>query len=84
MTQNSGSSWQEALKSLLETLGKQRVHQMLQDLSWEGIGAQTESLRGPSRGRGGSGGELLEEAEAAEAVQAEEEEEEEGEEEEEE
>ena len=38
MPKNSWSSWQEAVKSLLEILGKQRVHQMTGGSNVGGVG----------------------------------------------
>ena len=38
MPKNSWSSWQEAVKSLLEALGKQRVHQMTEGSNVGGVG----------------------------------------------
>jgi hypothetical protein len=49
MPKNSWSSWQEAVKSLLEILGKQRVHQMTEG-SKVGGGGDADGGEGQEEG----------------------------------
>jgi hypothetical protein len=72
MTKNSWSSWQEVVKSLLEILGKQRVHQMTGGSNVRGGGGTDGAERQEE-------GDAEEEAEETEEEEEEEEEEGEGE-----